>query len=153
MLTTIKTFFQEHLVPRNLDTPAEAEHRLQLGVAALLLEMTRMDGVTRPEECARVEAAIRKGFRLTDDETERLVALAEAEREDATDFFQFTALINGQYAPEQKIELIEELWRIALADNELHRHEEYLVRKIADLLHVPHGAFIAAKHRVEAQIT
>ena len=73
--------------------------------------------------------------------------LAEAERTASTDYFQFTSLINGAYSPEQKIRLIELLWRIAYANESLHRYEEHLVRKVADLLHVPHSAFIAAKHR------
>ncbi len=42
---------------------------------------------------------------------------------------------------------MELLWRIAYANEALHRHEEYLVRKVADLLYVPHSAFIATKHK------
>jgi uncharacterized tellurite resistance protein B-like protein len=76
-----------------------------------------------------------------------LLEMAEAERVESTDYFQFTSLINGAYAPEQKIELVALLWRVAYANEALHSHEEYLVRKVADLLYVPHGAFIAAKHR------
>jgi uncharacterized tellurite resistance protein B-like protein len=149
MLNKIKIFFQDQLMPKTQDTPQQAMHRLQLGVAALLLEMVHMDGVKHPDQCARVEGAIRKHFDISDDEARRLVELAEAERNDATDYFQFTSLINGQYTPEQKLELVEQLWHVALADNELHRHEEHLVRKIAQLLHVPHNAFIAAKHRAD----
>jgi uncharacterized tellurite resistance protein B-like protein len=151
MLTKIKTFFQDQLMPKTQDTPQQAMHRLQLGVAALLLEMVHVDGVKRPEQCPRVESAIRAHFDLSDDETDRLIELAEAERNEATDYFQFTSLINGQHTPEQKVALIEQLWRVALADNELHSHEEHLVRKIAQLLHVPHSAYIAAKHRAEAE--
>ena len=51
--------------------------------------------------------------------------------------------------PEQKERLIEHLWEVAYADGELHPYEEHLVRKIADLLYVPHDAFIAAKLRAK----
>ena len=51
------------------------------------------------------------------------------------------------YSPEEKIRLIELLWQIAYANESLHKYEEHLVRKIADLLHVPHKAYIAAKFR------
>jgi len=147
MLTTIKRFFESHLMPRTADTEQETEHRLQLAVAALLLEMTQMDGQVRPEQCARVQAGIREQFGLTPEETGQLLALAEAERLDATDYFQFTSLIKQHYGPGQRVQLVEHLWRVAYANNVLHHDEEYLVRKVADLLHVPHGAFIAAKHR------
>ena len=58
---------------------------------------------------------------------------------------EFTSLINSNYTLEQKVSLVECLWRIAYADETLHKYEEHLVRKIADLLYVPHSAFIAAK--------
>jgi uncharacterized tellurite resistance protein B-like protein len=149
MLNQINRFFREYLVPSAADTAAEATHRLQLAVGALLLEMTRVDGEIRPEQCARVESAIRGHFDLSSDETAALIRLAEAERDDATDYFQFTTLINAEYTTQQKEALIEQLWAVALADRELHRYEEHLVRKIAQLLHVSHGAFIAARHRAE----
>jgi uncharacterized tellurite resistance protein B-like protein len=57
------------------------------------------------------------------------------------------SLINGSYTSQQKIELVELLWRVAYANEALHSHEEYLVRKVADLLYVPHSAFIATKHK------
>lgn len=76
------------------------------------------------------------------------MALAEQQRKQATDYFQFTSLINKGYSLEQKIGLIESLWKIAFIDGVLDMNEEYLVRKIADLLYVPHTAFIMAKNRI-----
>jgi uncharacterized tellurite resistance protein B-like protein len=60
----------------------------------------------------------------------------------------FNSLINKEYSLDQKVRLIESLWRIAFIDGVLDMNEEYLVRKIADILHVPHTAFILAKNRV-----
>lgn len=152
MLVQIRNFFKENLAPSASATAAESKHRLQLAVGALLLEMTRVDGEVRPEQCARVEAAIREHFDLSSDETATLIRLADAERDGATDYFQFTTLINDEYTPEQRVQVVEQLWAVALADRELHRYEEHLVRKIAQLLHVPHNAFIAAKHRAESDL-
>jgi len=147
MLARIIEYFERKLLPV-ADTGETHEHRLRLAVAALLLEMPRMDGVRRPEECAAAEEAIRERFGLTPEEAGDLMDLARAEGREATDYFQFTSLINRHYSPEQRAELVEQLWRIAYADAALHPYEEHLVRKIADLLHVPHRVFIAAKHRV-----
>lgn len=147
MLAQIKAFFDRHLMPGGVGGPAEEEYRLRLAVAALLLEMTRADDEVSALECAALDAGIRDHFGLADHEARELIALAEAERRAATDYFQFTSLINAHYGPEQRVQIVEQLWRIAFADETLHRLEEHLVRKLAQLLHVPHGAFIAAKHR------
>ncbi|MDX1811364.1 MAG: TerB family tellurite resistance protein, partial [Gammaproteobacteria bacterium] len=62
--------------------------------------------------------------------------------------YEFTSLINNGFSPEEKVKIIELMWQVAYSDKELEKYEEALVRKIADLLYVPHTAFIAAKHRV-----
>ena len=145
MLKRIRQFFDQHLA--GVASAQDPERVLRLAVGALLLEMTHMDGEVRPEQRAAVERAVRASFDLTEHEADELLGLAEAERAESTDYFQFTSLINDAYSPEQKQQLVETLWRVAYADHVLHEHEEYLVRKVADLLYVPHGAFIAAKHR------
>jgi uncharacterized tellurite resistance protein B-like protein len=145
MLKQIKRYFDQYLGADSL--AHDPERVLRLAVGALLLEMTHMDGEVWPEQRKAVEQAVRTCFDLTDQETTELLALADAERAEATDYFQFTSLINGAYTPEQKEKLVETLWRVAYANEALHKYEEHLVRKIADLLHVPHSVFIAAKHR------
>lgn len=145
MLRHIKRFFDQHLAPGSVTDSADPEHVLRLAIAALLLEMTHMDGEVSPEESEAVETAILEHFELSKDEAKELLELAEEERSDATDYFQFTSLINGNYTMEQKVRLVELLWRIAYANENLHNYEEHLIRKIANLLHIPHSAFIAAK--------
>ncbi|HLB15689.1 MAG TPA: TerB family tellurite resistance protein [Burkholderiales bacterium] len=60
---------------------------------------------------------------------------------------QFTSLINKRFSPEQKARVVEHMWRVAYADAELSAYEQHTIRKLADLLYVPHGAYIAAKLR------
>jgi len=57
-------------------------------------------------------------------------------------------LINKGFTQEQKVTLIKTLWQIAYADGELDKYEEHMVRKMADLLHVPHLEFIKTKNQV-----
>ena len=150
MLKRIKDFFEAHLVPKGDGDDADAGHMLRLATAALLLEMVNMDGERRPEQCEAVKAGVSEHFGLDEEEAAELLELAEAELVESTDYFQFTSLINSAYTPEQKGVLVEKLWHIAYANELLHVNEEHLVRKIADLLHVPHAAFIAAKHRAQS---
>jgi len=145
MLQRIKNFFDQRLVPEPVAGDQDSEHVLRLAVGALLLEMTHMDGEVWPEQREAVKTAVLEHFDLDQSEATELLELAEAERSESTDYFQFTSLINGVYTPEQKIGLVELLWKIAYANEDLHKYEEYLVRKVSNLLHVPHSAFIAAK--------
>jgi uncharacterized tellurite resistance protein B-like protein len=148
MLRSIKRFFDDHLVPVNRETDADSDHILRLAVAALLLEVAESDYQDHPAERAAVIEAVRNHFGLDRQEADGLIALAESERSGATDYFQFTSLINSKYSLEQKRGVIEILWRVAFADRELHKYEEHLVRRLAELLHVPHRDFIRAKHRI-----
>ena len=90
---------------------------------------------------------MRARFGLSADEADTLVRLAEEESSQATDYYQFTSLINRHFSAEQKEQVIEHLWEVAYADGRLDAHEEYLVRKVADLVHVPHATYVAAKLR------
>jgi len=146
MLNQIKLFFEQHLM---ISAPDESlEEKLQLATVVLFLEMMYMDHKIELKEQEIILSLIHQNFSLTEEQTTALLALAEQERVQATDYFQFTSLINKEYSLDQKIGLIEALWKIAFVDGVLDMNEEYLVRKIADLLYVPHTAFIMANNRV-----
>lgn len=149
MLEAIKRFVQEHLVAPTRHADANsAEHAVRLATAALLIEVMHVDSAVTPSERSRVIELIKSRFQLSAEETAELMHLSEAEAKDATDYFQFTSIINRSFSAEQKIDVIEHLWQVAYADRDLDKHEEHAIRKIAELLYVPHSAFIAAKLRV-----
>jgi uncharacterized tellurite resistance protein B-like protein len=149
MLRAVIEFFERNFLVSDADAEVSGgeKHRLQLAVAALLMEMSRMDDSVHEEECDAIEEAIRGQFSLSVEETRDLMDLATVEGKDANDYFQFTSLINLHYTQEQRVELVEYLWRVAYANSALNPYEEHLARKLAELLRIPHSAFIAAKHR------
>lgn len=148
MIEAIKRFFTEQLDSRGEQDAARLEARMQRATAALLIEVARADHAEHTNEMRALESALQKAFALTEAQTRELIALASEEVEEATSHYQFTALIKDHYTPAQKVHVIELMWSVAFADRELHKHEESLVRRLADLLYVPHRDFIAAKHRV-----
>jgi uncharacterized tellurite resistance protein B-like protein len=148
MLSRIRRFFDDAMAADH-SAGRDPEHAVQCAAAALLLEMAHMDETLTLEEDGAVLTAVRERFGLSQQEADELIACAEDERRDATDYHQFTSLINAHFGAEQRAALVEQLWQVAYADRKLCKHEEYLVRKVADLLHVPHGTFIAAKHRAQ----
>ncbi|MFA5985348.1 MAG: TerB family tellurite resistance protein [Methylococcaceae bacterium] len=146
MLEQIKLFFEQHLA---LSSPeGNLEDKLKIATAVLFLEMMHIDDKVELKEQHLISDLMKQKFAMTDDEIKLLIELAEQQRHDATDYFQFTSLINKEYSAEQKNQLIESLWQIAFIDGVIDMHEEYLVRKIAELLYVPHADFIKAKNRV-----
>lgn len=146
MLAAIQDFFRLNIEPDSGAGPGV--HGLQLAAAALLFEVMRADYDEHPDERATLERALRQAFSLTDSETRELAELADREAAEAVSLYQFTGLINQQFPAEEKVQLVEMLWQVAYADGRLDRYEEAAVRKITELLHVPHRDFIRAKHRV-----
>lgn len=152
MLRAIQQFFENRIRPNAGDDNAAAgEHALRLATAALLIEMIRADDHVGPEERQAVLEAAQRAFELSSDETEELVRLAEQEATEAVSLYQFTNLIDKHFPLERKVHVVELLWRVAYADGVKDMHEEHLVRKIADLLHVPHRDFVRTRHKVESE--
>ena len=147
MLRTIKQFFDQHLRPVGGPSSTGAQHALQVATAALLIEVMRADRDLKDVERHALTAAIQNRFDLTAEETAALLRLAEAEAGQATDYYQFTVLINQHFTMEQKEQVVEYMWQVAAADHEIDRFERTLVHKVADLLHVPHAAQFAARER------
>jgi uncharacterized tellurite resistance protein B-like protein len=149
MLQTLKDLFDSLCPPTSgRDTPA-SEHTLQLATAVMLVEVMRADArFTDAERCA-VREALRDKFELTVDEASRLAELAEATAKDATDLYGFTSHINAAFEMPQKIRMVEHMWRVAYADGHLSEHERHVLWRVADLLHVPQGAYVNARLRAQ----
>lgn len=152
MLQAIRDFVERRIMAGTATANDDPEHGLRLATAALLVEMSRQDEVVYTTERDAAMAALREHFGLSMEEVSALYALAEAEAAEATDYYQFTSLLKERFSYSQKEQVIELLWRVAVADGRIDRYEEHMVRRIAELLYLPHSSFISAKHRVlEAQ--
>lgn len=152
MLKAIRQFFDTHLQPVSAgNNSADTEHALRLATAALLIETSRADFDVNDHERASVVEAVQRIFGLTVQETTELVRLAEKEADDATSLYQFTSLIDRHFSVEQKRHVLEMMWRIAFADTHKDKHEEHLVRKVTDLLHLTDVDFARTRHKVAQQ--
>jgi len=151
MLRTLKDLFLS-IATESGPGSARNEHSLQLATAVLLVEVMRADPHLGADERLAVVCALRQKFSLTPDELSRLVELAEQTARTASDFHQFTSVINDGFDQAGKIRIVEYMWEVAYADGHLDAHENHLISKVAGLMHVTHGEYIAAKLRAkEAQ--
>ncbi len=146
MLQKIINFFDNNL---SLVQENDSEHQLQLATIALYLEMMLQDGQIHDDEKEATIKAINIHFNISAQEFDELFLLAKEELKQSTDYYQFTQLINNNFSQTQKIIIIENLWAIAYADSYLDDMEEHMVRKIAELIHVPHMQFIKAKLKAQ----
>ncbi len=147
MLSKLQKFFDQYLGD-NTKEETPIEHRLQLASAALMVEMIHVDEQITAEEEKKLQQLLKQRFELDSTEIEALIDLAHNEKHKATDYYAFTSLLNEHYTQQQKIKLVEDLWQLAYADNELDKYEEHLLRRLAELLHVPHRDFIRTKHKI-----
>lgn len=148
MLKALRNFFDQHIASQAGESAAAAERRVQVAAAVLLIEVARSDDNFSDVERQAVLESVQRKFSLSPAEAQEIIALAEAQSRDAHDLYQFTSQIDATFSLEKKLRLIEELWRAAYSDSVLHEHEEHLIRRVADLLHLSHSQFISAKLRV-----
>ena len=153
MIRTFRRLFESTVATAARAEETEArEHGYHVATAALLVEMMRADYEVRPAEREAVLRALGAAFDdLSADETRDLLARAEERADDATSLYEFTRFINDRLDHKQKAHIVELLWRVAYADGDLDKYEEHLVRRIADLIHVPHSVFIRMKHRAAGE--
>lgn len=152
MFQSLKDFFDAVMSPSVTDDPGATEHALQLATAVMLVEVMRADASFEQSERAAVLTALRECFELSQDEASRLTELAVTTAREAIDLFAFTSRINAQFDMPQKLRMVEHLWRVAYADGHLSDHERHVLWRIADLLHVPQGAYVNARLRVQEEI-
>jgi len=151
MLRTLKELFETLLAPPLAAAGAVSPgHRLHLATAVLLVEVMRADAECSAAERQAVLGVLQQRFALADDEVARLLELAEHSARQATDFHAFTSALNDRLDHEQKVQVVEAMWAVAYADGHLTAHENHVLWRIADLLHLPHGAYINAKLRAKA---
>jgi uncharacterized tellurite resistance protein B-like protein len=147
MLRTLQNLLAALQPPPPGAAAADDEHLLQLATAVMLVEVMRSDATFHDDERLAVLAALRDKFQLTTDEAARLAELAETTAQAATDLYAFTSRINERFEMPQKLKMIEHMWRVAYADGTLSAHERHVMWRIADLLHVPQGAYQHARQR------
>ncbi|SDK87576.1 Uncharacterized conserved protein, tellurite resistance protein B (TerB) family [Modicisalibacter muralis] len=149
MIDAIQQFFN-----RTLAAPDKAQDRsltLELATAALLCEIVRADYRTEPSELEALGVMLQTRFSLSHEAVDELMRLAEREAEQSVDHFQFVRLVNEHYDYDDKVALVELMWRLAYVDSALDPHEEHRIRKLADLLFVRHSDFIRTKLRVQEE--
>lgn len=147
MIKSISAWFSDTLTVIDVDDD-EQEKTIQYATAALLMEVSRSDSDKSPVERDEILKILNNLFEFSADEIQALIDVADDATEEAHDLYSFTSLINEHYNYDQKLMLMNNLWRVAYADERLDAFEEHIVRRIAGLIYVDHQDFIKTRNQV-----
>jgi uncharacterized tellurite resistance protein B-like protein len=148
MLDAIKSFFSDTMEPVSPEEEVAAPD-VRLAACALLIEIAHADDEFTDDEGQHLLSAIRRQYGLDDAEAEQLLELAEKERVNAVDLWQFTKLIKQHYSLGQKVVLVEVMWGLVYSDGDLSSHEESLIRRVCHLLDLAPGYLSQVRKKVE----
>jgi uncharacterized tellurite resistance protein B-like protein len=147
MLRKLAAFFDDAFSGER-DDPATREHALRVATALLLIEVAKADYADDFAEDAAILASVKQFFALDEASGQLLIEEARSKADQAVELQQFTRRLHEQLSIAEKQRVVEMLWQVALADSKLDKHEDHLVRRIADLLYVSHSDLIRIRNRV-----
>jgi len=149
MIDLVKKFFGKTTKDSPEDQGKETSHDISIATCALFLEMANIDGEFSESERENIISVLKKGYDLSDEHAVALIEASHEELKGSIDLWQFTNLVNRNYSTEEKLQIIETIWKIAYTDGKLDKHEDYLAHKLAKLLRLNHKQLIEAKLRAK----
>ncbi|MBW2346007.1 MAG: TerB family tellurite resistance protein [Deltaproteobacteria bacterium] len=148
MIDMVKRFFSKITEDNLKTTNRKTDHDIRVATCALFVEIARIDERFTRDEMDRILSIIKERYGLSEEHADALIAEAEKELKGSVDLWQFTRLINANYSIEEKIEIIQTLWRIVYVDGKMDRYEHYLMNKLKTLLRLSQDQLIDAKLKV-----
>ena len=112
---------------------------------ALLLETSMADEVLEESELSALKETLIKDFNISEEEITELIEISKQNVDDSTSLYEFTRDITDNFDSNERIKLIESMWKIAYADGNIDKYEEHIIRKVSSLIYVAHSDFIQAK--------
>jgi uncharacterized tellurite resistance protein B-like protein len=148
MIDVVKRFFNKATPKVNEASGRNTEHDIRVATCALFVELAHIDEKFTQEEMNTIVSILKERYDLSPEHADALIAEAERQLEKSVDLWHFSNLINKNYSTEEKIEIIETLWRIVYVDGKMDQYEHYLMNKLQNLLRLSHDQLIAAKLKV-----
>ena len=131
MLQSLKNIFASDQI---LD--AETENTEIDILSGLMIEAANTDGEVTQEELDKISHSLINVFKEDPKAVEVSLTKAFENKDNSQSLYYYTSKLNKSYSNENKIKLIQTLWEIILADNEIHDFETNLIRRLAGLLYI-----------------
>lgn len=125
--------------------------KLQIATCAIFIEMAKSDDNCTDEERNEIVSIMQKTFELEKEYADELIELAKSRLVQSISIYEFTGIINDNFSPDEKFELMKNLWRLIYNDKKLDKYEDQLVKRLGTMLHLEHKDVIAAKLMVKEE--
>jgi len=132
-------------IQQNSAEKPEDSSRIQIATAVILLEVAHADDDFSTQERDRIIDILREEFQLDEEEVAELIEASDQKRKGTVDLWHFTRIINDTFDDTEKSRIIDYIWQVIFADGRLDKYEDYIVHKLATILHIPHSTMIQAK--------
>ena len=136
-------FFKNFFKKKEIE-PESKDNSIQKSICSLMIEVAYADDQLDESELKAMANALSK-LDIEDEEIQEIVDTTLAKSKESISFYEHTRILNDQLDYDQKKAVLNSVWAIAFADGEMDKHEEHLIRRIADLLYLNHKDFINAK--------
>ena len=144
----IRQYFLSRLSPSGESARPDA---VAIAACALLLEIAHADATFGDAERERILRAVREDFGVPPEDVAEIVRLAEAERRESVDLYQFTRLVSEKFSRDERLRLLEVIWGVVYSDGALTAAENQLARRVAELLGFQHPEVQAVRERVKGE--
>ena len=114
-----------------------------------MIEVSMADQSIDDEEIESLKRTLSEKFDIESSEIENLIIEGKETQKESTSLYDFTRVINDDFSFEEKFKLIKSMWEIAFADGNIDKYEEYVIRKVSDLIYISNDDFIKAKLEVK----
>ena len=129
----------------------DKQFKLKVATCVLLLEAATADSNFSPQEQEKIIEILKSRFQMDDESVKELIDKSTAERENSTDLWYFTNLINENLDNEEKYNLMELVWEVIYSDGTLDKFENYVARKLVNMLNLDHSRFVELKMKVKGE--
>ncbi|MFV8781568.1 TerB family tellurite resistance protein [Microbulbifer sp. SA54] len=143
MLQKIRKLFEQ--IGRGEDVEVREETDARMISAALLAEIATADHKVDESEHAALVHLLQEHYQLDADTAQAMIERALKQRNEATSLYEFTQTVNDNFSDQEKYQLIKQMWQVAFADGEIDAFEEHLIRRVSELVYLPHGLFTRAR--------
>ena len=156
MFEYLRKIFADNQTPINqspINSSSESKNqKIEIAACALFIEIAKADGEFTDEERKFIVSEMKSTFNLDDGYVNDLILLAEQRVKESVSLYEFTGIINTTFTFEEKIELIESLWKLIYKDEKLNQYEDHLIKRIAATINIEHKQIINAKLWVKEQM-
>ena len=148
----MKNFFSKFFNKQEVIEEKEVD-KVVSACISLMIEVSLADQSIDESEIESLKKTLSNKFNIEEAQISSLISAGKESQEESTSLYEFTRVIYDDFSFEEKYDLIKSMWEIAFADGNVDKYEEYVIRKVSDLIYISHEEFIKAKMEVKNEDT